>query len=229
MLKTDLHLHSSEDPQDHRLINYDSKELIRRTAKLNFKVLALTHHCNVFYNKELVNYAKRYGIFLVQGAEAEIEGKEVLLYNIDNKTLKKIKTFSDLEREKREGIFVIAPHPFFKKPTCLGKKLFKYKHIFDAVEYSHFYTRFFNKANKKAVAFARESHKPLVGSSDAHNLWQLGYTYSLLDAEQNLDSIFEAIRENKIKIVSKPLPYLRYFNLAGRTVFFYFLKRCKLV
>ncbi len=229
MLKTDLHLHSNEDPQDHRLINYGSKELIRRAVKLDFKVLALTHHRNVFYNKELVDYAKHHGILLIRGAEAEIEGKEVLIYNLNDQTLKKIKTFADLECEKKENIFVIAPHPFFKKPTCLGKKLFTYKHLFDAVEYSHFYTRFFNKANKKAVAFAKENRKPLVGNSDAHNLWQLGYTYSMLDAEQNSDSIFEAIRKNKLKIVSRPLPYLRYCNLAGRTVLFYFLKRSGLV
>lgn len=208
MLKADLHLHAEEDK--HHKIKYDSKELIDYAAKKGFEVLALTFHRDVYYNEYLKEYAKNKNILLIPGVEKLIEGKEVLIYNISRTESDKLKTFDDIRNLKeKKDILVIAPHPYFKIWNCLGKKLVENIDLFDAIEYSHFYLPFFN-LNKKAVEVAKKFSKPLIGTSDAHNLFQIGMTYSLVDSEKNIESFFKAIKNGKTELKTKPVS-LKYF------------------
>ncbi|MBC8500671.1 MAG: PHP domain-containing protein [Nanoarchaeota archaeon] len=208
MLKADLHLHAGED-KTHKL-KYSSKELIDHAAKLGFEVLAFTLHKDVFYNKEIADYAKKKGILLIPGVERYIEGKEVLIYNVIQEQAEKLNTFEDLrEFRKKNNVLIIAPHPFFKRPSCLGKKLVENIDLFDAIEYSHFYLPFLN-LNKKAVNIARKHSLPMIGNSDTHHLVQLGMTCSLIDSKKDLNSVFEAIKKGKISLKTKPAP-LGYF------------------
>ncbi|MBU2440759.1 MAG: hypothetical protein KKA43_00330, partial [Nanoarchaeota archaeon] len=145
MLKADFHIHTREDPYDKYLISYTAKDLIRFAAKKGFEVLSITNHESVYFNKVIYDYAKKKGILLIPGAGAKIEGKHVLLINITNDDLKKIKIFEDLKKLK-DSALIIAPHPFFIKKSCLGIKLEKYIDYFDAVEYSHYYMKMFQNS-----------------------------------------------------------------------------------
>lgn len=208
MLKSDLHLHAGEDK--HHRLKYNSKELIDYAAEKGFEVLALTFHRDVYYDEELKEYAKDKGILLIPSVEKLIEGKEVLIYNITQTESKKLKTFDDIrDLKKRKNILVIAPHPYFKIWNCLGKKLVENIDLFDAIEYSHFHLPYFN-LNKKAVEVAKKFSKPLIGTSDAHNLFQIGMTYSLVDSEKSIESFFKAIREGRTQLKTKPVS-LKYF------------------
>ena len=80
MLKIDLHTHCNEDPVD-RWIKHSAKELIDHAASLNFNVISITCHNKVVYSKGLNEYAKEKDILLIPGAERDIEGRHVLLYN----------------------------------------------------------------------------------------------------------------------------------------------------
>ena len=91
----------------------------------------------------------------------------------------------------------------------------KHLNLFDALEYCHFYSPMIN-FNQKAVEVSQSFGFPLVGNSDAHFLSQLGTTYSLIYAEKNLEAIFAAIRQNKIKITSRPLKTLEMGSIANR-------------
>jgi hypothetical protein len=115
-----------------------------------------------------------------------------------------IQSLSDLAGIRSDRLLVIAPHPFFPGLKCLGSKLREYIDSFDAVEFSFFYSRLINK-NKEAVALADELAKPLLGSSDCHNLWQVGYTYSLVEAEKTVPSILAAVKEGKAEVATSPL------------------------
>src|SRR3989344_3901440 len=133
MLKVDLHMHVDRDPLDH--IYYSAKQLIDLAAKQKFDVLAITCHDYVFPVKEIQSYAKKKGILLIQGAEKTLMGKHVLIYNINNSDLKKIKTFDDLRKLKQtKNILVTAPHPYYPMNFCLRKELEKNIDVFDAIE-----------------------------------------------------------------------------------------------
>ncbi len=203
-LKCDLHLHTNEDPKD-KFITHSPQELIAHASKLGFNVLAITLHEKNCYKKELANYARKKGILLIPGCEANIEGKHVLLYNFTDDELKQIKTIQDIKKYKRKDNLVIAPHPYYFTKSCLREKLDSNIEAFDVIEYCHFYHKFFS-FNKKAVDIAEKHNKPIIGTSDTHRLWQMGHTYSIIDAkDKNVKDIIQAIKQNKVQLRTKPL------------------------
>ena len=201
-LKADLHFHTQEDPKDK--VKYTAKQLIDEAWRQKFDVLAITNHNMVLYDDYLKKYALDKGIVLIPGIEVKVEGKHIILLNVNEWREKEINTLEELRCHKGEGSLIMAPHPYFPTLTSLGKKLDRYIHILDALEYTHFYFKGIN-FNKKAERKARQYNLPLVGVSDAHLLSQFGSTYSLIDAEKTPQSIVGAIKENKVEIVTRPL------------------------
>lgn len=209
MLKSDLHIHSAED--NFHSLSYDAKDLIDHAKNNGFEVLAITLHRDVFSSKKIFDYAKKKGILLLQGTERYVEGKEVLMYNVTQSEVEKITTFNDLRAlKKKKDVLVIAPHPYFKRKTCLDSKLVENIDVFDAIEYCHFYIPFLN-FNKKAVRVSQKYNIPLIGTSDAHNLWQMNFTFSLVDSKKDMKSFFSAIRNKQVMLVTKPLPIYLFF------------------
>ena len=100
---------------------------------------------------------------------------------------------------------VVAPHPFYPSRTCLGKKLIEHVDVFDAIEYSFFYSRVFNP-NARAEAVANRAGLPMVGSSDCHGLRWLGRTYTSIEAvKKDVKSVIDAIHEGRASVVTRPL------------------------
>src|SRR5688572_258870 len=118
-LKADLHLHTREREE---FITYNAWGLIDRAASYGFQVLRITNHDTVTFSAELQGYARERGILLIPGVEATVEGKHVLLYNIDVPP-ERIRTFADLRRLRRPEWLVVAPHPFFPASYALRKRL----------------------------------------------------------------------------------------------------------
>lgn len=218
MLKADLHIHVQGDPRHH--IKYTAQQLIDRAAKLGFEVLAITNHDQVFYSKTLADYAQAKGILLIPGIEKTIKGNEVLIYNITQQEADEIKNFHDLRLLKNEkDILVVAPHPYFFLPDCLGKNLKRYIHIFDGIEYSHFYNGLINR-NKKAVKMAKKYNKAIIGTSDAHNWFQFNKTYTLIDAEKKTDLVIKALKERKCQLRTKPLSWFNFMKVPLKVLIF---------
>ncbi len=217
-LKADFHVHTKEDPFDSPYIPYTAKDLIRVAAKKGFTVLSITNHHSVYFSKSIKDYARKKGILLIPGAEARIKGKDVLLINIKKDDLRRIRTLEDLEKLK-DSALIIAPHPFFIGYKCLRGYLEKYIDYFHAIEYCHFYTRqlvtpFFSflNGNTRALKLAKKYKKPLVGTSDAHKLYELNTTYTLINSAKKKDDIIEAVKKNKIKLVTKPMNPVLFFR-----------------
>ena len=100
---------------------------------------------------------------------------------------------------------VIAPHPFYPAPNCLGRTLEQHAAVFDAVEYNYFYTAHMNWFNAAACRWAARHGKPVVANSDVHRLGQLGTTYSLVDAEPDASAICTAIRVGLVERRTAPI------------------------
>ena len=202
LLKADFHIHTREDPHD--FIRYTAVELLEEAARQGFDVLALTCHNKRIHTEELRRRAEDLGILLIPGVEAAIEGKHTLLLDMSYSRLG-VRTFDHVRERKRDGGLVIAPHPFFPAPKCLNGKLREHLDLFDAIEFSHFYTRTLD-FNRKAVAYARKMELPLVGTSDCHRLWQLGTTYTIVEAAaKTVPAVFAAIRAGHVRVVTAPL------------------------
>jgi len=210
-LKADLHLHTAEDPLDR--VRYTAKELISKAADKGFDVISITNHHQMTFNQDLLSYAQKKGILLIPGVEMTIQRRHVLVLNPPPH--KMCSDFYSLSKLRRPETLIIAPHPYFPGTYSLNGYLTKHLNLFDALEYCHFYSPLIN-FNQKAVELSRSFGFPLVGNSDAHFLSQLGTTYSLIYAEKNLEAIFEAIRQNKVKVATRPLKHLEMGSIVNR-------------
>ena len=210
-LKVDLHLHTAEDPLDQ--IKHTARDLISRAAEQGFDVLAITNHHSMTFDQDLFSYARERGVLLIPGVEVSIRRRHVLLLNPP--TGKNVSDFTSLSSLRRPETLIVAPHPYFPGMYSLNGSLLKHRTLFDAIEYCHFYTPGIN-FNQRAVDVCRDFGFPLIGNSDTHFLFQLGLTYSLIYAEKNIESIFAAIRANKVKVVTRPLSPFEMGSIARR-------------
>ena len=210
-LKADLHLHTAEDPLDR--IRYTAKELISKAADESFDVISITNHHQMTFNQDLLSYAQQRGILLIPGIEMTIRRRHVLVLNPPPH--KTCSDFLSLSKLRRPETLIVAPHPYFPGTYSLNGYLLKHLHLFDALEYCHFYSPMIN-FNQRALEVCQSFRFPLIGNSDAHFLSQLGTTYSLIHAERNLESIFAAIRGNQVEVVTRPLKTLEMGSIANR-------------
>lgn len=210
-LKVDLHTHTAEDPYEK--INYGAIQLIERASQKGFDAISITNHNKVTYNRELANYAEKKEIVLIPGMEATFSKKHVLIINPDFKKNLSGKSLKDLRKIKNDRNLIIAPHPYFPRSRSLHSRLFSFIEYFDAIEFSHYFNHLIN-FNKKAIVTAHQYKKPLIATSDCHNIWQFGTSYSLVEAEKDCDSIIEAIKKGKIELHASPLSLATMFRIA---------------
>jgi predicted metal-dependent phosphoesterase TrpH len=216
VLKVDLHLHTAEDPVDR--IPHTAVQLIDRAATLGFDALAITLHDSQFIDPGVTAYARERGITLIPGIERTIQGRHVLLLNFPSASVESVRTMNDLRALKiRCGGLVIAPHPYYPGTTCLRGLLGEHAEVFDAVEWSYFWTHGVN-FNRFAVRWAKEHGKPVVGNSDLHDLQQLGRTYSLVDAPADPAAICAAIRAGRVTLQTEPVPPTELALVLARMV-----------
>lgn len=217
-LKVDFHTHTAEDPFEN--INYNAFELIDRASQKGFDALTITNHNTVTYTKELARYAETKGVLLIPGMEAILSDKHILIINPDFKKILSNWSLKDLSKLKKETNLIIAPHPFFPGSKSLKSALFPILPFIDAIEFCHFYNHSIN-CNKKAVHVAAQQKIPLVGTSDCHNIWQFGMTYTLVEAKKEIPSIIEAVKMGKVEICTTPLSLITLV----RTVINFFLSK----
>jgi len=211
MLKAELHTHAREDPNESQNITFTAKDLVDIAKKKGYDVLSFTFHDHLYYD-EIKEYAKKKGILLIPGIEKTIEGKHVLLYNFTQKELKKINSFEDLRKEKKNKHLVVAPHPFAPLSSALNDQFYKNADLFDAIEFSSVYCRIYN-INKKVERIAKKYGIPMLGNSDLHFMFQFGMTYSLIDSKKTIGSVIKAIKDGKVKVKSKMLSLSSFIKL----------------
>jgi predicted metal-dependent phosphoesterase TrpH len=206
-LKVELHAHTSHDPVD--VIPHSLRQLIDRASALGYDAVAITLHDEQMDLAPFRGYAAEHGLVLIPGVERTIAGKHVLLVNF-TRAAESVSTFADLAALKdSEPGLVVAPHPFFPWPNCLGRRLLdRHAALFDAVELNAMHVRGVD-FNRPAIAWAAEHGKPLVGNGDVHRLAQLGTTYTLVDADPDPDAICRAILAGRVEIRTVPLGWLR--------------------
>lgn len=205
-LKINFHLHTGQDPID--AVKHSEHELIDEAARLGYDVLSITCHNALIFSDDLKKYAEKKGILLIPGIEKSIRRKHVLIINAAVEA-QKIQNFEDLReyRKKHPECLVIAAHPYYPGHIALHENLEKHIDLFDAVEYSWYHSKRLNGPNRRAVRVAEKHGKPVLGTADNHILKYVNYTYSLVKSEKNVKSVFEAIKANRIEIVSHDLPW----------------------
>ena len=220
-IKIDLHIHTLDDPKD--ALDYSAHQLLERAKQLGFGVLAITLHDAVFDRAEVFADAVSMGILLIPAAEVRLEGADIIVLNVTAEEVAELKNFEDMRKLRaRRGlsIFTFAPHPFFVLGGSIGDRLLKEIDCFDAIELCHFHKGLFD-LNRRAVKVAAQFGKPLIATSDAHQLHAFGRHYTSIPRPEQLtiENVFSALRNGPRRVVS---PSASIVDLASMIYFFFF-------
>src|SRR5437660_8608879 len=220
-IKIDLHIHTLDDPKD--VIDYSAHELLERAKQLGFGVLAITLHDAVFERAEVFADAAAMGILLIPAAEVRLEGADIILLNVSAAEVAGLKTFDDVRQLRaRRGlsIFTFAPHPFYVLGGSIGERLLEEIDCFDAIELCHFHKGLLNP-NRRAAKVAARFGKPLIATSDAHQLHAFGRHYTSIPRprELTIENIFAALRKSPLRLTSPPASIV---DLVSMIYFFFF-------
>src|SRR5947207_944197 len=200
-IKIDLHIHTHDDPKD--VVDYSAHQLLERAHNLGFGVLAITLHDAVFDRPEVFADAARMGILLIPAAEMRLEGADVILLNVtadEVETLRSLDDLAALRAKRGPSLFTIAPHPFYILGGSIGEKLIEKIDCFDAIELCHFWSRFFNP-NRRAAEVAERFGKPLIATSDAHQLHAFGANDTSIPrpADLTVECVINALRTGPLR------------------------------
>ncbi len=220
MLRADFHHHIDSDPIDGRFVRHSAGALIDRAVAVGLNVLAITCHESIPYDGDVARYAAQRGVLLLRGMEATADGHHVLLLNF-HEFPPGVCSMEEIRARKTPDAVVIAPHPFYPVGMGMGDTLSSYAGLFDAVEFSGLYTSLTRRFNQRAADYASRVSMSVVGNSDTHFLWQLGRTYTLIDAPLEQGAVIEALRRGRVQLVTQPLSWLhvlRFILTAGATV-----------
>src|SRR5712691_166559 len=205
-IKVDLHIHTLDDPKD--AVDYSAHQLLERARGLGFGVLAISLHDTVFDRPEVFADAATMGILLIPAAEVRLCGADVIVLNVTAEEIGELKNFDDLRRLRaRRGtsIFTIAPHPFYVLGGSIGAQIVDLIDCFDAIELCHFHKGVLNP-NRRAAKVAAQFGKPLIATSDAHQLHAFGRHYTSIPrpAALTVENVFAALRHGPLRLASPP-------------------------
>jgi hypothetical protein len=220
-IKADLHIHTLDDPKD--ALDYSAHELLERAVALGFRVLAITLHDAVFDRAEVFADAARMGILLIPAAEMRIEGADLVLLNVTRDEVSELRTFDDVRRlraRRGDSLFIFAPHPFYVIGASIGERLLREIDCFDAIELCHFHRGFFNP-NRRAERVAAQFGKPLIATSDAHQLHAFGSNYTSIPRPEKLtvESAITALRSAPLQVTNPPCSFIDLIS----TIYFVFV------
>lgn len=206
-IKLDLHIHTLDDPKD--ALDYTAHELLERAREMGIGVLAITLHDSVFQRPEVFADAAAMGSLLISAAEMRLQGADIVLLNVTPEEAAELQDFDDVRRlraRRGETLFTFAPHPFYITGGSIGgRRLRKNIDCFDAIEICHFHKGWFDR-NRPARAAAARYGKPLLATSDAHELKAFGSHYTSIPrpAEVTAESVFAALRGGAGRLTSPP-------------------------
>jgi predicted metal-dependent phosphoesterase TrpH len=210
-LKVDFHTHSGDDPFD--IIPYSPERLVDEMARQGYDAFAITNHDSQSHTERLEAYAAERGVLLIKGKELTYKDQHIVLLNFDRPD--ELMCPDDIMKRKGPDNLVVAAHPYFPWAPSCRKLLESTPGLFDAVEFSHLYNHRIN-FNRKAVAKARELGLPLIGTSDAHTLSQIGYTYTHVYSEKTAEAIIASVKAGRCEVVTEPFPMMSFIGVIAR-------------
>lgn len=205
VFRIELHNHCGSDPQD--ALDYSARDLVDACVKHGVGVVAITPHRELFDEPDAVAYARSRNVLLIPGVEKMVEGRELVLLNVLPHEIPHRMDRSDLEklrRDKGESLFVLAPHPFYPRDSCIGPVLDEFAALVDAVEWCHLFIPLYNP-NLRAAKWAEANGRPVIATSDTHDLALFARNHAEVEADSpDAVAVFRALRAGRIRNRHRP-------------------------
>jgi predicted metal-dependent phosphoesterase TrpH len=210
--RIELHSHCQGDPVD-RHLGHTLFQHIDRAKEIGLDAIAVTWHRKICAVTEAFAYAREQGILLIPGMEADVDRRHVLLLNLAEGDISGTPTWNQIRalRLSKPEVLVMAPHPFYPHPSCLGKIMNDHADCIDAVEWCVIHVQWLPgrvNPNLRASRWAQKYGKTVVACSDAHSLAAIGRNASTVEADELTPAaLFAGIRAGRVSFHRKSLEF----------------------
>jgi predicted metal-dependent phosphoesterase TrpH len=195
-VKADLHVHTN--------YSYDSlitpEELVFYAKKRGLTAVAVTDHNRV---DGALKIARETDFLIIPGTEVSSQDGHIVGLNVQEPIPKGLGVDETVDRIHAAGGLAVACHPFALFKGSLGKHATA---KFDAVETVNASAFPFKRSVRKAEEIADCFGLPRVAGTDAHYGPQIGYAYTLIDAESSVDAVAKAIADGQCQPFGSPMP-----------------------
>jgi predicted metal-dependent phosphoesterase TrpH len=221
--RVELHSHCIGDPVDHHL-GHTIFQHIDRAKEVGLHAIAITWHRKICSDPEAFAYARDKGILLIPGMEADVERRHLVVLNLAEGDLPGDPTWSQIRalRLRKPGVLVLAPHPFYPHPCCLGNNMNDHADCIDAVEWCYIHVHWLPgrvNPNLRAARWAKKHGKTVVACSDAHSLTAIGKNASTVEADElTPESLWDGIRAGRVTFDRKSLDLAPLIYETGKAM-----------
>jgi predicted metal-dependent phosphoesterase TrpH len=195
-VKADLHVHT--------IYSHDSlitpEDLVFYAKKRGLTAVAITDHDTV---EGALKIAKETDFLIIPGIEVSSRNGHIVGLNLQEPIQKGLSADETVDKIHDAGGIAVACHPFALFKGSLGKHT---SAKFDAIETINASAFPFNRSTKKAQEIADRFGISCVAGSDAHYGPAVGYAYTVIDAEPQVDAISKAILKGLCQPFGKPIP-----------------------
>lgn len=211
MLKCDLHVHSSFSRDGESSI----QEILQRAEEAGLDAIAITDHDTLEGYHLACSLLSP--VLIIPGIEVSTRHGHIIVLGIEKPFTPRQDVRETIVEAQAKGGLVILPHPYHMWRHGVARKVRGILRMVDAVE--AFNSRYIvGTANRKAALMARRYNKPCVGGSDAHHARFVGFGVTYIEAESNVHSILQAIREGHTIAGCRMTPLRTYTRQSLRSV-----------
>lgn len=197
-VRADLHVHT--------IYSNDSiitpKDLVFYARKRGLSAVAVTDHNRI---DGALKIAKETDFLIIPGIEVNTRNGHVIGLNLREPIPKGLSADETVDRIHAAGGLAVACHPYVLFKGALGKHV---SAKFDAVEVINARAFPFKRSVRKAAESAATLGLPRVAGTDAHYGPQVGYAYTGIDSELNVEAIAKAVLDGRCEPFGQPVPYL---------------------
>jgi hypothetical protein len=212
-IKADLHVHSNYSKDSLTT----PKDLVYYAKKRGLTAVAVTDHNQIEGSCKI---AKEADFLVISGMEVSSADGHIVALNLQELIPRGLSAKETVDKIHEAGGIAIAVHPYAWFKGSLTSHVETAK--FDAVETINASAFPFKRCKRKAMEIAQKLNLPCVGGTDSHYGPTIGYGYTVIDSEPDVDSIAKAIVNGKCQPFGQQVPLTlnleRQYKLIKRRI-----------
>ncbi len=195
-LKLDLHVHTCYSCDATTTL----KEVLTQSKKRGLDGVAITDHDTVEGARKL---ARSDEIVVIPGVEVSSLQGHILGLNITRPIPLGLDVRETIRRVHDAGGVAVAAHPsvFYKRMMGRVASNFDAIEVINASAFPFSLSTYLNRRLASGLDLAQ------TAGSDAHYVSEIGFAYTLVDADEEVDEIVQAIKRGATVPLGKPIPF----------------------